>query len=234
MAIRGLEALDNELLDGLAFCAKAYDIFDEIRSSPNGIEELRLRRSRRSKKLLEEILPLAAFVQARYGPGRRLRIRWRGGNQGYDALLRCSGAVVENMKIPRTQYIEVTTAVHPTEYLVREQVNAEGFSFGARGTRRDPKTRKIISVPVACENVSHLEALTTLIRARIAEKASKRYPAQTCLLVQCELGVVVLEEEWDEIIQALRAALRTERHRFREVVIVEVGNRVTTVSSQPS
>jgi osmotically-inducible protein OsmY len=52
------------------------------------------------------------------------------------------------------------------------------------------------------------------------------------LLVQCEFGVVVLDEEWDEIIQALRAALRTEPHRFREVVLVEVGKRVATLSGR--
>jgi hypothetical protein len=233
MAIRGLETLDNKMLDGLVFCATAYSILDEVRSSPKGIEELRLRRGQRAKKLVEEILPLATFVQARYGPGYRLRIRWLGGNQSYDARLRCSGAVVDRMGIPRNQYLEVTTAVHQTEHLVRERINTEGFSFAAVGNRRDQATRKIISVPVVHEHSTHLGDLAALVKARVADKASKlRHPAQTSLLVQCELGVVVLEEEWDEIIQALRAELQTEPNRFREVVLVEVGKRIATLSRQ--
>lgn len=233
MAIRGLETLDNQMLDGLVFCARAYSLFDEIRSRPKGVEELRLRRGQRAKKLVEEILPLATFVQARYGPGCRLRIRWLGGNQSYDARLRYSGAVVQNMRVPRSQYLEVTIAVHATEHLVRELINTEGFAFAAVGTRRDPKTRKIISVPIVHEHSTHLGDLAALVKARVADKASKlRYPAQTSLLVQCELGVVLLDEEWDEIIQALRAALRTEPNRFREVVLVEVGKRVATLSSR--
>jgi hypothetical protein len=59
MRIRGLEELDGHLLDGLTFVPCAYAAFDRIRARDSGIEELRMRRTPRSKKLIEEILPLA-------------------------------------------------------------------------------------------------------------------------------------------------------------------------------
>lgn len=156
MAIAGLEALDGQLLDGLVFCAQAYAAFDRIRSSPRGIEELRMLTSQRSKKMVEEILPL---------------------------VLRCSGADVQHRGIPRRQFIEVTTAVHANDYLVREHLNKEGFAFAPRGTRRDPKTRAIASLPSVYSYRQPQAELVGLISERIAAKAQKRCPQPTSLLI---------------------------------------------------
>lgn len=70
VAVRGLERLDGRLLDGLAFCTTAYDVFEEILGTPAGLEELRLLTSKRAKRLMEELLPLARYVQSRYVTGR--------------------------------------------------------------------------------------------------------------------------------------------------------------------
>jgi hypothetical protein len=69
----GLADFDNHLMNGLDFCKKAYSLFEEIRMSPNGVETLRLRKGRLEKKLLEELLPIARYIQARYSHGRQLR-----------------------------------------------------------------------------------------------------------------------------------------------------------------
>ncbi len=142
MPIAGLESLDNRFLDGLEFCSAAYDALDAIRSTPQGIEELRLRRSRRSKKLLEEILPLAAFIQDRYRPGCRLRIQWVGGNQPFDARVLYRGPLVDWMEIPKRQYLEVTTAVQPTEHLVRERLRKWCSSIMATAWR-PPRVERV-------------------------------------------------------------------------------------------
>jgi len=136
------------------------------------------------------------------------------------------------MEIPKRQYLEVTTAVQRTEYLVRERINAEGGSFAARGTRRDSKTKKIISVPVAYEHSAQIAEFAALIHTRVADKASRSYPPATALLVHCDLGVVVLEDEWEEIVQVVRATFKDDRARFQEVVLVHHGNRVAVVASR--
>lgn len=60
-----LADFDNHLMNGFDFCKKAYSIFEEIRRSPNGVERLRLRKGKLEKKLIEELLPIARYVQAR-------------------------------------------------------------------------------------------------------------------------------------------------------------------------
>ena len=232
MAISGLESLDGRLLDGLEFCGAAYDAFEAIWSSPKGIEELRLRRSPRAKNLLEEVLPLADFIRACYRLGCRLRIRWLGGNQPFDARVFYRGASVDRMEIPKRQFLEVTTAVHPTRHLVRELCNAEGASFAARGTHRDPKTKKIVSVPIVYEHSEMIAECAALISTRVADKASRSYPPATALLVHCDLGLLILADEWEEIVRAVRANLQSDQAFFQEVVLVHDVHRVAIVASR--
>src|SRR5712692_12083084 len=114
-----LKELDNHVLNGLYFCKKVYDLFEQIRKTPDGIKRLRLRKSKNEKKLIEELIPIARYVQARYSQGRRLKIRWIDGGQQYDARLLSSGALVDNRLASRRQCIEVTTAVHENDHLLR-------------------------------------------------------------------------------------------------------------------
>jgi hypothetical protein len=232
MLVAGLESLDDRLLDGLEFCGAAYDAFEIIRASPKGIEELRLKRSARAKKLLEEVLPLAAFIQSRYGPGCRMRIRWLGGNQRFDARILYRGAVADWMGIPKRQYLEITTAVQQTEHLVRQHLNATGGSFSARGTRRDPKTGKIVSVAVASEHSDDIAEFASLICNRVADQSSRGYPPATTLLVNCDLGVVILEDEWEEIVHAVRSALSSDQPAFQEVVLHHQRHRAAVVAKR--
>lgn len=225
---RGLELLDDQLLDGLEFCRRAYQVFDAIRNGPKGIEELRMLTSYRAKKLVEEVLPLVTYVQSRYSPGLRLRIRWRGGNQPYDAILASSGSVVENRSIPRRQYLEVTSAVHQNDYLVREHLNREGFAFAARSTFRDRKTKRVVSSPSGYSNREPQDELVELVRRRIVEKSSIDYPKPVSLLVRCVVGMPILDDEWEYVVRELR---KDEPFGpFREVILIEhVSQRCTAL-----
>jgi hypothetical protein len=231
MPVRGLETIDGRSLDGLVFCGQAYDLFDRVQAGPQGLEEVRLLTTRRSKKLVEEILPIAMYVQSRYGPGLRLKIKWVGGGQPYDAILHMSGGTVDNTGLPRRQYLEVTTAVHAHDYLSREHFSREGFSFGAKGTSRDPKNRTTVSVPYVCVGDEYRTELVGLISSRIAAKSGKDYPQPISLIVQCCVDRPILDGEWEDIVRALRERVRV--HTFREVVIVDpIGRRCTTLYSR--
>lgn len=84
----GLSALDDKLLDGLRFCTKVYDLFDQIQSEPEGLGKIRLLSSKREKRLLEELIPITQYIQARYRVGNRIKVRWLSGSQPYDAVIR--------------------------------------------------------------------------------------------------------------------------------------------------
>ncbi len=86
-----LSTFDDQLLDGLDFCRNVYDLFDQIRNGPEGIARIRLRQAKMEKRLVEELIPIARYVQARYRKGRRIKVRWFGGSQLYDAILWSSG-----------------------------------------------------------------------------------------------------------------------------------------------
>ena len=91
-----LSTFDGRLLNGLDFCRKVYDLLDQVRGEPDGIAKLRLRPTRKEKRLIEELIPIARYVQARYREGRRIKVRWLSGSQRYDAILLSSGALVEH------------------------------------------------------------------------------------------------------------------------------------------
>jgi hypothetical protein len=61
-----LSSLDNKLLDGLRLCLKVYDLFDQVRAEADGVGKLRLLKSKREKRLIEELLPIAQYIQTRY------------------------------------------------------------------------------------------------------------------------------------------------------------------------
>ena len=131
-----LSTLDGRLLDGLNFCRKVYELFAQTRAGADGIANLRLRPTKLEKRLIEELIPIARYVQARYREGRRVKVRWLNGSQPYDAMLLCSGAFVDEGITPRRILVEVTTCVHPNEYLARQLLNEKGFSFGVKGISR--------------------------------------------------------------------------------------------------
>jgi hypothetical protein len=62
----GISTFDGQLLDGLDFCRMVYDLFDQVSAEPDGIAKLRLRPTKAEKRLIEELLPIAGYVQARY------------------------------------------------------------------------------------------------------------------------------------------------------------------------
>jgi len=141
-----LSTFDGQLLDGLDFCRKVYDLFDQVKAGPDGIEKLRLRPTKLEKRLVEELIPIARYVQARYREGRRIKVRWFCGSQPFDAVLWSSGDLVKHKMARRKVVIEVTTSVHANEYLTRRLLHERGGSFGVKGILRDKRTGAIVQI----------------------------------------------------------------------------------------
>jgi hypothetical protein len=210
-----LKLFSNRLIDGLDFCRKTYYLFEQIRASPGGARRLRLRTGRIEKKLIEELIPIARYIQARYSHVRRLKVRWIDGGQRYDARLLCSGALVERRFVPKRQYIEVTTAVHESDHLSRKLLDEQGYAFGVKGISVNRQTKQIVSRPHVYANDEAKNDLAAKISERLRAKNKIKYPASTVLVIQCFLDTLFLEDEWQEAI----ARVPRVDHRFHEVFI---------------
>jgi hypothetical protein len=209
-----LTEFHDQLLDGLVFCARVYALFESIREGPNGPSRLRRRPSRLEKRLLEELLPIAKYVQANYRPGRYISVRWLDGSQPYDAEIQQRGAYVSENYYPPVGHLEVTCATHPNEYLSRELLDTTGSAFGLEGIRR-LKDRTIESVPVSYTNREFIEQFAEILRQRVAAKATIQYPPNTTLVVQCELNLPYYPDEWGDLMSRVRISLPASN--FREI-----------------
>jgi hypothetical protein len=214
-----LSTFDGQLLDGLDFCGKVYDLFDQVSGEPDGIAKLRLRPTKREKRLLEELIPIARYVQARYREGRRIKVRWFSGSQPYDAILWSSGSMVKHRRAPRKLFVEVTTCVHRNEHLARRLLHERGGSFGVKGISQDRKTGEIVSKPYVHTNDELATDLADQIVGRLKSKSDK-YPPRTVLIVNCFQNSLTLESEWNDAIERVTKA---QAHRaFREVFLLEM------------
>jgi hypothetical protein len=214
-----LEVFDNHLMDGLLFCKRVYDLFDKIKSNPNGIKRIRLRKDTVVKKLIEELIPIARYIQTRYSQGRRLKIRWIDGGQHYDAKLLSTGFLVDMQMVPKKQYIEVTTAVHENDHVSRKLIVEKGGSFGTKGIVINKKPKSIISNPYVYRNGEAQIDLKDRILARIKAKNKINYPSETVLVIQCILDTLLIQHEWDEAINELRGTQFS--HNFSEVFLFD-------------
>jgi hypothetical protein len=218
MKSTALAEFDDNFLDGLYFCTRVYTLFEAIRTQPDGPSRLRRRPSRVERKLLEELFPIVKYVQASYRPGRYIGVRWKDGNQNYDAELRQEGARVTENIYPSSAFLEVVSAVHPNEHLRRELLDTEGFAFGLDGIQR-LKTRKVASKPVGYMNGDFIAKFATIILKQLHAKAAKSYPANTSLVVQATLNRPYTPDEWRELVALVRSKL--PRCDFREIFVYD-------------
>lgn len=215
----GLSTFDGRLLDGLDFCRKVYDLFDRVRSGPDGTTKLRLRPTKIEKRLIEELVPIAGYMQARYCAGRRIKVRWFSGSQPYDAVLLSSGSFVEQDMIPRECFVEVTTSVHQNEHLERRLLHERGGSFGVKGISRDKKTGNIVSKPHVHTPNELATDLADQIIGRLTSKRDKNYSSGTVLVVNCVANGLIYDSEWKD---AVERVIKSQVHRaFREVFLIE-------------
>jgi hypothetical protein len=190
-----LSTFDGRLLDGLSFCRKVYAFFDQVKNGPDGIEKLRLLKTKNEKRLVEELIPIAHYVQAHYQEGHRIKVRWFSGSQRYDGVLLSSGILVEKALLPKRSLLEVTTAVHQNEHLVRQLINEGGASFGVKSISRDKKTKKIVSAPHVHRGNELANDLAAQILERLRDKGGKNYSPETILVVNCVTNSLIHDSE---------------------------------------
>ena len=218
MTVDPLAEFDGIKLDGLEFSSKVYALFESIRDAIDGPSRLRMRPNKLEKKLLEELLPICKYVQAKYRIGRYISIRWVDGSQTYDAEVFQRGSYVSENYYPEKGYLEVTCTMHANEYLSRELLETKGVAYGLDGMRR-LKGGEIESIPVSFKNQEHVKSYSKILLKQIAKKAKKPYPKNTILVVRCTLNILYTPDEWDALIGQIKAALPVSS--FREIYLYD-------------
>jgi hypothetical protein len=223
-----LSAFDAKLLNGFVFCRKVYDLFDQVRNETDGVANLRLRPTKVEKRLIEELIPIARYVQARYREGRRIKVRWYSGSQPYDAIIWSTGAQVERQTYLRKLFIEVTTSVHRNEHLARRLLHERGGSFGVKSIARDKNSGDIISRPCVYDGSEVATDLAVQILERLESKASKNYSPTTVLIVNCIPNTLILDSDWNDTIALVT---KGQAHLgFHEVFLLDtIGCHSTTL-----
>ena len=222
--------LDGQLLDGLEFCAKAYALFEELRTEPGGIERLRLRSGKDEKRLLDEILPICRYVQTYYRHGRYISVRWVNGSQSYDAELVQSGDYVTHGYYEQNAFLEITSAMHPNEYWTWELLNQGKIAFAPEGIDAKRGT-PLTSQPVVFTNSEHVSGFAPYVVSSIRRKMDISYPENTSLVVQCHLNSLYVPSDWQLLVSEVERAIVATP--FCEVLLIDsLTHRATPLALQ--
>lgn len=213
-----LAEFDGIVLDGLAFCARAYALFERLRAPPDGPDRLRLRASNVEKKLIEELLPICRYVQFYYRPGRYISVCWIAGNQTFDAKLYQKGSLIDLGFYPETAFLEVTGAMHKNEHWIRKLLSEGRAAFAPEGiTKR--KGKPVESKPVIFSNSKHVERFVPIVLEQLEKKIGNSYPADTSLVVECSLNRLYTPNEWTLLANEVKQQLPA--HNFREILLID-------------
>jgi hypothetical protein len=109
-------------------------------------------------------------------------------------------------------------AVPTNDYLVREHLTKEGHSYAAKGTKRDPKTKQVLSEPYVFTNDESVTDLVESINSAISMKSQKRYPSSTVLIVTCISDGLLLDDEWSQVVTKIKQ--NGIHESFREVFLI--------------
>jgi len=219
-----LSQLDGIRLEGLEFCRRTYALFEAIRAQPDGKSRLRMMPTDLEKKLLEELMPIAKYVQDHHRPGRYFEVKWHAGDQQFDAEVFQAGDYVQHSYYPAESFIEVTCASHPNDYLMRERLDTEGSAFGYEGLSRvkTGRDKSVDSVPTSSSIAATIGQFVDILAGAIEKKRAKTYPGRTVLIVRCTLNTGYLPSEWEQLARAV--AGRVEVEPFAEIYFYDATN----------
>ena len=174
------------------------------------------------KDLVEEVIPLAALLKHLEIPARRLRCRYLGGDQAYDAEIKISGPDVDHGFLEPHYFVELTTAISPHDYLRREALTRYGSVFGGTDISRDRSRKRgvdeIISRAQAQDGETPMHNAIAWVKERLTAKARKTYPSPCILAVNVEPDRPLHLGEWSALAREVHGSV--DRDRFKLAFVV--------------
>lgn len=212
-----LENFAKSYLSVAAFTRRASAAYE-------GFSDVEIRsRTRGSKELMEEIIPLAAFLKHIENPGTQVRCRYFPGNQNYDAKILISSPSVGISK--KRFFVEVTSAISPVEHLKREALTRYGVAWFGDAIYRTGSRRKgndqLRSTPVTEGIEDIIGKITKMIEEQLKKKANKRipYPKPCILLVTAKSEWPLSPRAWATVAEDISSAV--DRTLFVATFLVE-------------
>jgi hypothetical protein len=153
--------------------------------------------------LVEEILPISAFLGYFERPGLELYCQFYSGNQKYDARIYCEGWFVENDYLKEEYFLEVSTVCDQVDYLRRECIDKGQPFFG--GPARRLANGEIESTPKSFSPEIIVEDNLSNIRSTLSKKARKGYPENTFLIIPLVPTVLLWPGEWLDVLKKLQS-----------------------------
>lgn len=220
-------SVDGIMLDGLGFCARVYGMFNALCARPDFQTRLRKRPTKFEKRLLEELVPLARYVQLTHTRGVNVSLCWSSGRQAGEAVVRRSGLSVEHGGYQREGMLEVTQAAHKNDHLLRELLDTQGHAFSPDGIRvqgkRSDGSRTVTSDAHSYGGDEAIVRQGAIVLHAVQAKIEKPYPDHTTLIVQVTLNSLYLPDEWDDLVQRVRDHL--PEHSFEEIWLFDSSDR---------
>lgn len=183
-----------------------------------------LRKGDGTKKLIEEILPLTAFLKHFERPGRKVKCRYFPDNHNYDAIIKISGYEVNQRFIENKYFVEVTLAEEEyTEYLRRESLARYGFVFSGNNIRRIKNKKNgtdiIESKPTGHDADFPVKNSIKLVKMALERKNQKAYPSPCILVIEVKPERPLSLSEWVMVKNEVRNSVN--RDKFRATFMVD-------------
>jgi len=214
------DKFSKSYLSTATFVSRAYATVDQLNT-----KQILMRKGNGVKKLVEEIMPIAAFLKHFEIPGIRVRCKHFPGNQNYDAIIHVQGNDVPLGLIEPEYYLEVTSAVSSYDFLEREALSNNGSVFGGGKIRREKGSRRIISDATAEDHDAPVNKTSDWVITCLKNKANKQaYPHPCILLVQVEPERPLNTREWLTIVERIQPSVN--RQAFTATYLVNAWRNV--------
>ena len=210
-------------LPGLELARLAFETADGLSA-----EQVQRRAEPGVKEFLEEVLPLATFAKAIEGPERHIWVRYLGPNSAYDAEARFAGAYVDRGFLDANQFLEVTSAVAPYDYLQREALATDGSVFGGPNIRREGSRHqggRVVSEPVARDGEDEANDTRDWVISAIRSKARRNYSQPSTLIVRVQAETPLNLHEWLHVIEGAHEQ-STAAASFKACYLVDISQSV--------
>ncbi len=212
------EKFSKSYLSTAVFVSRAYSAVEKISRN-----DFFMRPSNEDKKVIEEIMPIAAFLKHFEIPGRTVKCKYYGGNHIYDAKIRILLSWARKEPLEANYFLEVTTAISKNEHLAREELALTGFTFGdvnikSEGSKRKG-TYKIVLQATGEDFDAPVTKISELIKKCLDKKSKKQYPPPCILLIQAEPDRLPTIHEWSTIVSNISGSV--DRKAFAATFIVD-------------
>jgi hypothetical protein len=217
------EKFSKSYLSTATFVSRAYSIIEQFSNT-----EFYMREGAR-KKVVEEILPIAAFLKHFEIPGRQVKCRYFPGNQPYDARIKVHGEEVQSGYIEQSYFLEVTSAMSSYDYLEREALSRYGSIFGGGNIRRIGSRQKgnnqIVSEAMVEDGDAPVKKASEWVIARLQAKAKReKYPEPCILLVHVEPERPLCIREWLIVVENIQSSVNHDN--FKATFLVNAWRNV--------